>query len=136
MRSIEVYDVLKDKWRLRKNFLPDGRTRVGVQNINDKFLAVVGGDSTCAGGRNASCEPDHPLTAFDLIDIRGWVKLVSRDRFDLPQLQFPRQTPGTAHRKGPHSFELYVIGGRTRDASGNLGVLTTTELLSMPREDH
>lgn len=136
MRSIEVYDVMNDEWTLREDFLPDGRTRVGVVNINNKFLGVIGGDSTCAGGGGANCGPDDPLTAFDLIDIRHRVKLVSRDRFQLPQLQFPRQTPGTALRTGRNFFDLYVIGGRTRDADGVQGVLTTTERLTVHPHPH
>lgn len=135
MTSVEVYDVKKDSWKLHEDLLPDGRTRVAVENINDKLLMVIGGDSTCAGGGGANCAPDQPLTAVDLIDIRRRPRLLSRDKLEVPQLLYPRQTPATATRADEHSFELYVVGGRTRDENGQ-GVLTTTERLVVHPDAH
>ena len=138
LRSIEVYDVIQDTWTLYDDYFPkEGRQRLGAQNIDNKYIALIGGDSTCAGGGGANCESDQPLTRVDLIDIKDNNRLISSDDYLIPQLQFPRQTPGTSLRKGKgknqkDKYSLYVIGGRTRDADG-LSALTTTEVLSFDR---
>ncbi len=136
LRSIEIYDVSKDKWTLHDDYFPEGqgRQRLGVQNLDNKYLMLIGGDSTCAGGGGANCEPDQPLTWVDLIDIKKNNRLISDDSL-IPQLQIPRQTPGTMlirlNGHGP-KYSLFVVGGRTRDSEG-LGALTTTEVLSFHR---
>jgi hypothetical protein len=45
LRSIEVYDVHDDEWTLYDNFLPEGggRTRLGVQNVDNRYLLLIGG---------------------------------------------------------------------------------------------
>jgi hypothetical protein len=138
LRSIEIYDVIKDEWTLYDDYFPEGRgrTRVGVQNIDDKYLLLVGGDSTCAGGGPNLCASDQPVTWVDLVDIKNNNRLIS-DEDLIPQLKFPRQTPATSlrKRKGNNQqpkYELYVVGGRTRGEEG-LDVLTSTEVLSFHR---
>lgn len=140
LRSIEIYDVGDDEWTLYDDYLPEGggRTRVGVQNVDDEYLLLIGGDSSCAGGGATNlCAPDQPLTTVDVIDIRHGNELLSSEDHLIPQLKTPRQTPATSlsRRRGlgwGDQYVLHVIGGRTRGPSG-LGVLTTTEVLSFDR---
>lgn len=135
LRSMEVYDVARNRWTLHEDFLPQGRTRIGVRNFKDRYLVLVGGDSTCAGGGAVNnCAPDTPITAVDAVDIKRGNSFVSGLERGFPQLLDPRQTPATAIHETHGPFELYVIAGRTRDAQG-LGVLTTTEVLSIDRDD-
>jgi hypothetical protein len=132
-RSIEIYDVFEDRWTLYEDYLPEGRTRLGVQNIEDKFLVLIGGDSACAGGPLCGeGDGDHPLTAVNLIDLRRGNRLITALDAPIPQLENPRATPATAVRPLFRSFELYVIAGRTIE-NGSLEVSTTTEVLSFDR---
>jgi len=136
-RSIEVYDVITDTWTLYDDYFPEGRQRLGVQNIDNKYLALIGGDSTCAGGGGSTCFSDQPINRVDLIDIKNNNRFISSDDYSIPQLKIPRQTPATSlrKRKGNNQqdkYVLYVIGGRTRDADG-LSELTTSEVLSFDR---
>ena len=139
LRSIEIYNVIKDKWTLYDDYLPEdgGRTRLGVQNIDNKYLLLIGGDSTCAGGGSVNnCAPDQPMMNLDIIDIKRNNRFIS-DEYLIPQLQFGRATPATSlrKRKGNNQqdkYVLYVIGGRTRGEEG-LDVLATTEVLSFDR---
>lgn len=137
LRSIEVYDVLDDKWTLYEDFFPEGggRTRMSVQSVDDKYLLVIGGDASCTGGE---CQPGRPLTTVDIIDIRSGNRLISSDEHVIPQLNSPRQTPATSLRKSSgHNQEdryvLHVVGGQTvdpQDEEDGTDVLTTTEVLS------
>jgi hypothetical protein len=139
LRSIEVYDVLDDEWTLYDDFFPEGggRTRMSVQSVKDKYILVIGGDSSCTGGM---CQPTHPLTTVDIIDIRSGNTLISSDEHQIPQLNSPRQTPATSLKKssGDHEdrFVLHVVGGQTidpQDEEDGTDVLTTTEVLSFDR---
>lgn len=63
LRSIEVYDVLKDEWTLYDDFFPEGggRTRMSVQSFDDQYILVIGGDANCAtGGPGSLCPPARP----------------------------------------------------------------------------
>lgn len=139
LRSIEVYDVIENKWTLYDDYFPEGkgRTRLGVQNIDNKYLLLIGGDSSCAGGGlNNLCEADQPTTWVDMIDIKNNNRLLSGENL-LPQLKTPRQTPATILRKAEGNnqqdkYVLYVVGGRTR-VGNSLPPLTTTEVLSFHR---
>ncbi len=146
LRSMEVYNVIQDEWTLYDDYFPEGkgRTRLGVKNIDDKYLLLIGGDSTCAGGGSPNnCAPDQPVTWVDMVDIKNDNRLISGDGV-IPQLQLPRQTPATSlreikgkNRKGKSDHQkdksvLYVVGGRTRNEAG-LDVLPTTEVLSFDR---
>jgi hypothetical protein len=143
-KSIEVYDVVTDTWTLYDDYFPEGRQRLGVQNIDNKYLALIGGDSTCAGGGGSTCDSDQPINRVDLIDIKNNNRFISSDDYSIPQLQIPRQTPATSLRKGKgknqkDKYSLYVIGGRSRicdvepPPSSGLCELTTTEVLSFDR---
>jgi hypothetical protein len=135
LRSIEIYDVLRDEWTLRDDFLPAGRTRLAVQSVEDRHLLLIGGDASCAGGgAGNSCQEDHPLTNVDVIDIHGENRFISGVDHQIPQLRVPRQTPATSLRRKKGNdqedkYVLYVVGGRTLDG-GQLGVSTSTEVLS------
>lgn len=130
LRSMEVYDVARDQWTRQGDFLPAGRTRLAIQNIDDAFLLLVGGDAACAGGGQGNrCPGDHPLTNVDLVDIRADNQLVSGLDHGIPQLELPRHTPATAVRTVSNLYELYAIGGRTLVGS-SLAVTTTTEELT------
>ena len=136
-RSIEVYDVIADTWTLYDDYFPEGRQRLGVQNIDNKYFVLIGGDSTCAGGGGSTCDSDQPINRVDLIDIKNDNRFLSSDDYLIPQLQVPRQTPATSLREGKgkndkDKYSLYVIGGRTRDEDG-LRELTTSEVLSFDR---
>ena len=139
LRSIEVYDVLDDEWTLYDDFFPagGGRTRMSVQSVKNKYILVIGGDSSCTGGM---CQPTHPLTTVDIIDIRSGNTLISSDEHQIPQLNSPRHTPATSLKKssGDHEdrFVLHVVGGQTidpQDEEDGTDVLTTTEVLSFDR---
>jgi hypothetical protein len=135
LRSIEIYNVIEDEWTLYDDYFPEGegRTRVGVQNMDDKYLLLIGGDSTCAGGGTPNlCDPDQPVTWVDMIDIKN-NRLIS-DGSLIPQLNTARQTPATSlrERKGNNQqdkYVLHVVGGRTR-VGDDLPPLPTTEVLS------
>lgn len=134
LRSMEVYDLLSDKWTLYENFLPQGRTRLGVQNFENSYLMLIGGDTACAGGGPGNrCTGDHPLTSVDLVDLKNGNRFISSADNVIPQLSTPRQTPATAISKvtkgGKNSYTLYVTAGRTIN-DGTLGVATSTETLS------
>ena len=87
------------------------------------------------------CQPTHPLTTVDIIDIRSGNTLISSDEHRIPQLNSPRQTPATSLKKssGDHQedkFVLHVVGGQTvdpQDEEDGTDVLTTTEVLSFDR---
>ncbi|WP_437913929.1 hypothetical protein WME73_47470 [Sorangium sp. So ce302] len=134
LRSMEVYDITRDKWTLYDNF-GVGRTRFGARNVDDKYLLLIGGDANCTGG---ACPPDQPLRRIDIIDVRHRdPRFISSDDYVLPQLNSPRHSPATSLRKmkgnnQEDKYMLYVVGGRTRDNAG-LGVLTTAEVLSFPK---
>ena len=120
LRSIEVYDVLNDEWTLYDDFFPEGggRTRMSVQSVDDKYILVIGGDVSCTGGM---CQPGHPLTTVDIIDIRSGNTLISSDEHVIPQLNSPRQTPATSLRKSSGDnqedrYVLHVVGGQTIDS--------------------
>ena len=140
LRSIEVYDVLEDKWTLYDNFLPEGggRTRMSVQSLEDRFLLVIGGDANCTGGE---CPPGRPLTTVDIIDIRSGNRLISSNEHQIPQLNEPRQTPATSLWKrsghgGEDRYVLHVVGGQTvdpEDEEDGTDVLATTEVLEFDR---
>lgn len=135
-RSIEIYDVIKDEWTLYDDYFPEGegRTRFGaVQNIHDKYLLLIGGDATCAGGWGVGCPADEPTTWVDIIDIKRNNTLISDDNL-IPQLNIPRQTPATilGRMKGNNlqdKYILYVIGGRSFNGGG-YSTLGSTEVLS------
>jgi hypothetical protein len=140
LRSIEVYDVLEDKWTLHDDFFPEGggRTRMSVQSVDDRFLLVIGGDASCTGGE---CQDGRPLTTVDVIDIRFGNRLISSEEHEIPQLNSPRQTPATSlWKKGGHRGEdkyvLHVVGGQTvdpEDEEDGTDVLATTEVLKFDR---
>jgi hypothetical protein len=126
-RSIEVYNVIEDEWTTYDGFFPqgEGRSRLGaVQNIDNKYLLIIGGDATCAGGPGSICDPDQPVTWVDMIDIKN-NRLISDDNL-IPQLKVSRQTPATSliKRKGnkhhQDKYEVYVIGGQTRNDGSSL----------------
>ncbi|WP_437854938.1 hypothetical protein [Sorangium sp. So ce363] len=131
LRSLEAYDITRDKWTLYDNF-GVGRTRFGVRNVDDKYLLLIGGDANCTGG---ACQPDQPLRRIDIIDVRHRdPRFISSDDYVIPELNSSRQSPATSLRKmrgnnQEDKYMLYVVGGRTRDDAG-LGVLTTAEVLS------
>lgn len=134
-RSIEVYDVSTDTWTLYDDYFPEGRQRLGTANIDNKFIALIGGDATCAGGGGANCLPDQPLKRVDLIDIENDNRFISSEDYSIPQLKIPRQTPATSLRKQDDEYSLYAIGGRSRfckgvQTSNGLCELITTEVLS------
>jgi hypothetical protein len=144
LRSIEVYDVLEDKWTLHDDFLPEGggRTRMSVQSVDDRFLLVIGGDANCAvGGPGNLCQPARPLTTVDVIDIRFGNRLISSAEHEIPQLNEPRQTPATSLWKrsghgGKERYVLHVVGGQTvdpEDEEDGTDVLATTEVLEFDR---
>jgi hypothetical protein len=144
LRSMEVYDVLNDKWTLHEDFLPEGggRTRMSVQGVDDRFLLVIGGDANCAtGGPGNLCQPARPLTTVDIIDIRSGNKLISSEEHQIPQLKEPRQTPATSLWKksghgGEDEYVLHVVGGQTvdpQDEEDGTDVLATTEVLKFDR---
>lgn len=134
LRSMEVYDVQSDKWTLYDSYLPDGRTRLAIANIDDKYLMLLGGDASCAGGGAGNlCTPDHPIRTVDLVDLLNGNTLISSRTHAIPQLQFTRATPATALRKNKNLYELYVIGGRTL-ATGRLDVTTSSEMLIFDRQ--
>lgn len=132
-RSLEVYDLAKDKWTLYEDFVPQGLTRLSVKNIDDKVLMLIGGDLSCAGGGPGITCADHPVTNVDLIEIGRKPRFVSGVDHGVPQLTIPRQSPGTALRKtkGKHGtrYELYVVAGRT-GTPDDLSVAASTEVLS------
>jgi Kelch motif len=140
LRSIEVYDVIDDEWTLYDDFFPEGggRTRMSVQNLDNRFLLVIGGDGSCTGGM---CAPGRPLTTVDIIDVRLGNRLISSDEYPIPQLNSPRQTPATSLKKrSGHDQEdryvLHVVGGQTvdpDDEEDGTDVLATTEVLSFNR---
>lgn len=132
--SIEVYDVAADKWVLYDNYFPQGgRTRLAVETVGNKYIIVIGGDSTCAGGGPGNeCPPDQPLTRVEVIDIEDDNKLLSSPDYVIPQLIKPRQTPATALIKQKNNdmdsktkYSLFVIAGQSRDGR----TLPTTERL-------
>jgi hypothetical protein len=130
LRSIEVYDVLADEWTNYPDYLPAGLTRIGVQNLNDKYLLLVGGDLNCAGGGAGNrCASDVPTRSFQVIDLTKGNKLTSAPACGLPLLNRGRATPATAVRKVSNLYELYVIGGRTPAGTGT-AVEATTEVLT------
>ena len=132
--SIEVYDVKKDKWTDLETSLSEGRTRMAVQNVDDKYIMVIGGDATCPGGTGAMCASDQPLTTVEVIDIGDYHNILTAED-GVPQLIKRRQTPATVLREiksGDQKtrYELYVIAGRTNnDNFTDQGVLNTTEIL-------
>jgi hypothetical protein len=139
LRSIEIYDVNDDEWTLYDDFLPEGggRTRLGVQNVDNRYLLLIGGDATCAGGGPGNlCPPDQPLTTVDIIDVRrGKNELLSSEEYTIPQLKLPRQSPANSLRKRTsthhqeHRYELYVTAGLT-EGEDDLEVTPSTEVLS------
>ncbi|MBX3191838.1 MAG: hypothetical protein KF819_32910 [Labilithrix sp.] len=132
LRSVEVYDVERDTWTLYGEMLPEGRSRLAVQNLDDEFLMLIGGDAACAGGGAGNlCTGDRPLANVDLIDMKRNNRFISGTDHWIPQLLTPRQTPATALRKKKHGdeWELHVIGGRT-PAGAQLDVTTSSEVLS------
>jgi hypothetical protein len=144
LRSLEVYDVMEDKWTLYDDFLPEGggRTRMSVQSVDDRFLLVIGGDANCAtGGPGSLCQPARPLTTVDVIDIRSGNRLISSEEHQIPQLKEPRQTPATSLWKrsahgGEDEYVLHVVGGQTvdpQDEEDGTDVLATTEVLKFDR---
>lgn len=136
LRSIEVYDVNADEWKNYPNYLPAGLTRIGVQNVADKYLLLVGGDLNCAGGgANNRCASDVPTRSFQVIDMMKGNRLVSAPDCGLPQLTRARATPATAVRKVSNLYELYVIGGRTPNGTGGTAVEATTEVLTFDWRD-
>jgi hypothetical protein len=123
-QSIEVYNVLKDKWKTLPHTLSQGRTRMGVVNVKDEHLIVVGGDATCpGGGPDNPCDPDRPLDTLEVIDIKKGNRVLSSDEYEIPKLNQPRQTPATTlvvrkSNKGWKSkkgskYELLATGGHT-----------------------
>jgi len=114
-KSIEVYDVLEDEWETLSHTLLQARTRMGVVNVDNKHLIVVGGDATCAGGGGSNCEADRPLDTLEVIDIKRGNKVFSSDEYQIPKLNQPRQTPATtlAVMKGKQGYELLLTGGHT-----------------------
>jgi hypothetical protein len=140
LRSIEVYDVINDKWTLYEDFLPEsgGRTRMSVQSVDDDFLLVIGGDASCTGGL---CPEGRPISTVDVIDIRSGNELISSEEHLIPQLNSPRQTPATSlwKRSGrghKDRYVLHVVGGQTvdpDDEEDGTDVLTTTEVLTFDR---
>jgi hypothetical protein len=145
--SIEVYDIESDTWTITEDFLDPPRTRLGVLNVDDKYLMLIGGDAHCVGcagdlGSNA------PLTDVNLIDITDNNKVYGVLGADgVPQLQISRQTPSTVLREkrsgdqDPHK-EVYVIAGATTcddtsDGSAcrrnTMGVRNDVEILCFDR---
>ncbi len=134
-RSIEVYDVSANTWTLYEDYFPEGRQRLGTANIDNEFIMLIGGDSTCAGGGGSTCDPDQPINRVDLIDIEDNNRFISSDVYRIPQLAIPRQTPATSVTKKGDEYSVYVVGGRSRfckdvKTSSGLCELTTTEVLS------
>ena len=122
--SLEVYDVLGNSWTIRENYLSIGRTRMATENLDDKYIIIIGGDRECAG--TSTCNPDNPLDRVELIDLRNGDRLLSPEDYPIPQLQIARASPGTALRHVDGTYELYVVAGRSRDSTGTI-VLTSTE---------
>jgi hypothetical protein len=130
--SMEVYNVVDDKWKLHEGFLSEngGRTRLGVQNMDNKYLFLIGGDTTCAG---STCPSDQPMSIVEIVRIKDNKLISDSDTYRIPQLQSPRHTPATklVRRRGNNleaKYVLFVTAGRTRDSDG-LEVLATTETL-------
>jgi hypothetical protein len=112
-----------------------------VQNVDDRYLLLIGGDATCAGGGPGNlCPPDQPLSTVDIIEIgwRGNNKLLSSEEYKIPQLKLPRQSPANSLRKRKsthhqeHRYELYVAAGLT-EGEDELEVSPSTEVLSFNR---
>lgn len=149
LRSLEVYDVAEDEWTLYPDFIApafptdqdpllrrQGRTRLSVQAVGDKLLMLIGGDAACAGGGQGVVCNDYPLTNVDLIELGREPRFISGVDSGVPQLNIPRQSPGTALRKkrgkhGADRYELYVVGGKTRTGAENTtSVAPSTEVVS------